>query len=86
MPLSHEARILYNEIVPKKRLAYTNLVDFVPDVKAYNVDTLLELEEKAGRVQLRLTLDPMHDSAWTHRAVSGWESELGKLGRALAAR
>jgi hypothetical protein len=28
----------------------------------------------------------MHDETWTQRAVMGWEMELGKLGRLLAAR
>jgi hypothetical protein len=45
----------------------------------------VELEPVAVGVRLRLTLDRMHDDTWTQRAVMGWESEFGKLGRALAA-
>jgi hypothetical protein len=32
-----------------------------------------------------LTFDAMHDEVWTQRAAMGWENELGKLERALAA-
>jgi hypothetical protein len=28
---------------------------------------------------------PLHDERWTHRAVMGWESELGKATKVLEA-
>jgi hypothetical protein len=28
----------------------------------------------------------MHDEEWTRRAVMGWESELGRIAKALEAR
>ncbi len=84
MPTSHDARVKYTEIKPKTRLAYQNLVDFVPGVAAYHVGTVVELKEISGGVQLKLTLDAMHDEEWTQRAVMGWEAELGKLADALA--
>ena len=86
MPLTTEARIRYTEIEPPRRLVYDNLVDFVPAVEPYWVGTVLELEPVAGGVRLTLHLDPMHDAEWTQRAAMGWESELGKLDRLLAAR
>jgi uncharacterized protein YndB with AHSA1/START domain len=85
MPLTTEALIIYREVDPPHRLAYEHIVDFVPDVAAYTVTTLLELETVAGGTRLVLTLDPMHDQEWTQRAVMGWESELGKLERLTAA-
>ena len=48
MPTSHEARVKYTEITPKTRLAYQNLVDFVPGVKSYHVGTVVELKEGSG--------------------------------------
>jgi uncharacterized protein YndB with AHSA1/START domain len=86
MPTVSETRIRYREITPQARLAYVNVVDFVPGVTAYDVDTVVELSATAQGVQLRLTLDPMHDDVWTQRATMGWEMELGKLAKLLAAR
>lgn len=84
MPLATEAKITFTEIVPRKRLAYTHVVDFVPGVPPYDVGTVVELRSAADDVHLTLILDAMHDETWTERAVSGWESELGKLGQRLA--
>ena len=86
MPLTTETRIRYTEIDPPRRLVYENIVDFVDSVEPYEVGTVLELEAVAGGVHLTLHLDPMHDEQWTHRAVMGWESELGKLAAVLARR
>jgi uncharacterized protein YndB with AHSA1/START domain len=86
MPLTTETRITYKEIVPRERLAYTNVADFIPGVAAYDVDTVVELFPAARGVRLVLTLDPMHDEVWTGRMAAGWESELGKLERVIASR
>ena len=45
----------------------------------------VELEETPAGTKLTLTFDAMHDDVWTQRAKMGWESELDKLGKALAA-
>jgi uncharacterized protein YndB with AHSA1/START domain len=86
MPVSTETRIVYDEVAAPRRLKYTNVVDFVPGITAYDVRTLLELQADGPRVRMVLTLDPMHDETWTQRAVMGWESELGKLAKVLAPR
>ena len=86
MPLSTQTQIIYAEVVPFTRLRYINLVDFVPEVTAYDVGTLLELSAEGDCVRMRLTLDPMHNAEWTQRAVMGWESELGKLETLLLGR
>ncbi|HVZ71155.1 MAG TPA: SRPBCC domain-containing protein [Polyangia bacterium] len=86
MPVATQTRLVYDEIVPPRRLAYTNRVDFVPGVATYDNGTVIELEARGAAVHLTLTLDAMHDETWTSRAVMGWENELGKLERALAAR
>ncbi|MFN8622779.1 MAG: SRPBCC domain-containing protein [Chloroflexota bacterium] len=83
MPERQLAVIRYTEIVPLRRLAYANVVDFVPGIEPYEAGTLVELEPTAQGVQLTLTLDAMHDDAWTDRAVAGWQQELGKLARSI---
>ena len=84
MPLSTEAKVTYTEIAPPGRLAYKTLVDFVPDAKAYEVATVVELRPTADGVKLIITFDAMHDDIWTERARAGHESQLGKLDRLMA--
>ncbi len=86
MPITTELRLRYTEVTPHRRLAWLHVADFIPGVAAYDVGSALELSRVDGGVRLVLTLDRMHDDVWTQRAVMGWESELGKLGKALAAR
>jgi uncharacterized protein YndB with AHSA1/START domain len=86
MPLTHEVRCVYTEVIARRRLVYTTLADFVPGVEAYEVATKVELMEGPKGVQMLLTLDAMHDEEWTQRAVMGWESELGRLARVIEAR
>jgi uncharacterized protein YndB with AHSA1/START domain len=86
MKLSTEARVTYTEVIPPTRLAYTTLADFVPDVAAYEVATVVELQETADGVRMVITFDAMHDDIWTERARAGHESQLRKLDGLLAAR
>ena len=87
MPVTQELLIKYVEVVEHRRLRYLNWADFIPDVEPYNVETLVELHASAdGGVRMVLTLEAMHDDMWTGRAVAGWESEIGRLGRVLEAR
>ena len=85
MPTTTKHRITFTEVTPQRRLAFTQAADFIPGVKPYPVDTLVELHASAQGVRLVLTFDAMHDDHWTRMATMGWESELGKLARALAA-
>lgn len=86
MPISHEARITFTEIVPRRRLAYVHLTDFIPGVDPYDVATVVELEETPQGVRMVLTFDAMHSDEWTDRARMGWESELGKLAAVIDRR
>jgi uncharacterized protein YndB with AHSA1/START domain len=83
MPTATEHRIVFNEIVPLRRLAYTHAADFIPGVAPYDVRTVVELSSSAQGVRMLLTIDAMHEERWTQLAVMGWENELDKLGRAL---
>lgn len=83
MPAVTKHEICFTEVVPHRRLTYTNPVDFIPGVETYDVGTRLELEPHEGGTRLVLTLDAMHSDEWTERAVAGWSQELDKLTRAL---
>lgn len=79
MPVTTEARLTYSEIEAMRYLAYTHLIDFVPEVEAYRVATVVELHAKGNHVRMVVILDPMHSEEWTDRAVSGMTSQLTKL-------
>jgi len=83
MALTTEALVTYTEVVPPTRLAFTQMADFIPNVKPYEVATTVDFETQQQGVRLVLTLDAMHDEYWTNMAVMGWEQELGKLAKLL---
>jgi uncharacterized protein YndB with AHSA1/START domain len=84
LPTTTESRVTFTEVVPRRRLAYLHLADFVPGVAPYDVAHQIDLAVHGATVQLTLTIDRMHDEEWTKRAVMGWEMELGFLGKVLA--
>lgn len=86
MPVATEATVHYTVVSAPKLLAYVHLVDFVPGVATYDVNTVVELAEVEGGVQVSLSFDAMHEELWTSRAVEGWTMELGKLAAVLARR
>lgn len=83
MPKTQEARVRFTEVVPLKRLAFTQLADFIPNVTPYEVEMTVELDPSPQGVRMVLMLDAMHDEYWTKMAVMGWESELNKLAKLL---
>ena len=83
MPLTTLARVTYTEVVLHRRLGFTHLVDFVPGVAAYEVVTDVEFQSSPEGTKMTVTIDAMHDDQWTQNAKMGWESQLGKLEKAL---
>ena len=83
MPATTEATVKFTEVVPLARLAFTQLVDFIPNVQPYKVATTVEFETVAHGVRIVLVLDAMHDEQWTKLAIMGWESQLDKLAQLL---
>jgi uncharacterized protein YndB with AHSA1/START domain len=86
MPLTTAQRLSFADVVAQKRLSYTTVADFIPDVEPYEVSTTIDLRETARGVQVSVSLDAMHDKLWTQRAVMGHQSELDNLGEVLAGR
>ena len=86
MPQTTTSRLIYTEVTPPRHLAYTQIADFIPGVDAYEVAMTIDLDETPKGVSMVLTFDAMHDEHWTNMAVMGWENELGKLAKLLAAR
>lgn len=84
MPVTTESRAIYTEVVPRRRLAYTQHADFIPNVKTYDIATTVDFQVEASSVRMILTFDAMHDEQWTDMAVKGREGELRKLEKLLA--
>ena len=84
MPESRVSKGDYVEVVENARLAYANLVDFVPGVAAYTTTTTVELSVDPSGTRLVVTNDAMHDEHWTKMATMGWDSQLAKLATELA--
>jgi uncharacterized protein YndB with AHSA1/START domain len=86
MPQATTHTIVITEVDPPRRLAYVNMVDFIPETDTYEVATIVEFEGVDGGTKLTLTLEAMHDQQWTDLAVAGWTQELDKLRTALTGK
>lgn len=84
IPLESSAKGTYTAVVPVQRLAYRNIVDFIPGVERYEVAATLELRAApGGGTTMTFRNDAMHDATWTQRAETGWMQQLDKLVSAL---
>lgn len=79
LPLTTTATLVFSEIVPKSRLCYDSVADFIPGVKAYTVATEVQFSEVKGGVRMQIRFDRMHDEEWTQRMCAGMESQLDRL-------
>jgi uncharacterized protein YndB with AHSA1/START domain len=78
-PTSHETHGTFTEVRPRERLAITHVIDFLPGVKPYDSTVVVELFVKGDSVRMVITIERMHDDAFTEMAVMGWTSQLTKL-------
>jgi uncharacterized protein YndB with AHSA1/START domain len=86
MPLSSVTHGTYTDVVPMRRLAYTNVVDFIPDTELYGMGVTVEFEAVASEVRIRLVSDRLHNRLWTERATLGYTSQFEHLRELLARR
>ncbi|BDZ44576.1 SRPBCC family protein [Naasia aerilata] len=84
MPLTTESRKTFTEVDRPRRLAYTSLIDFVPDHEPYDHLTTVDLVAVEGGTRVIMTIEPMHDDEWTGRLVAGRTNELENLARLTA--
>jgi uncharacterized protein YndB with AHSA1/START domain len=85
-PVSVELRKTFTEVAPPTRLAYLTLIDFVPGQEPYEHLTTVDIEPAGDRTNVAMTIDPLHDEAWTqgYRAHRG--NELDNLEVAIRRR
>ena len=86
IPLTTVQRIVYTEVDPPRRLRYRNIIDFVPDVEAYEVDNEVDFEENESGVRIVIRFSPLHSDEWSRLATLGYESQLSHLEAVLVSR
>ena len=79
LPLSTEFCRTFTEVVAPTRLAYRSLIDFVPDQKPYEHLTVIDIEPAGERTKMVVTIDPLHDEAWTEQYRDHRNQELSCL-------
>jgi uncharacterized protein YndB with AHSA1/START domain len=85
-PLSVEVTKTFTEVVAPTRLAYWSLIDFVPDHEPYKHLTTVDIEPVGDRTTVVMTLDSLHDEAWTQQHRAHRVNELDNLEAALKRR
>lgn len=78
-PPSHPTRARFTELKPRERLVITNVIDFIPDVAAYESQIVVDLSAQGDRVRMVVTLDAMHTDDFTKMQEQGFTSQLTKL-------
>lgn len=83
-PTSHSTRSRFSELVQRKRLVLTNVIDFLPGVPAYENKIAVEFVAIDDRVRMVVTLEGMHSDEMTKMQVDGFTSQLTKLDKRFA--
>jgi uncharacterized protein YndB with AHSA1/START domain len=84
MPVATTSRKEFTEVDPPTRLAYTSLIDFVPEVEPYEHLTVVTLERTASGTDVVMQIEPLHDEVWTERICAGRANELDNLARLIS--
>lgn len=83
LPLSSDFRRTFTELAPPTRLAYLSLIDFVPDQEPYEHLTVVDIEPADRRTKVVMTIDPLHDEAWSREYRDHRAYELDRLDAAI---
>jgi uncharacterized protein YndB with AHSA1/START domain len=85
-PLSIDLRKTFTEVARPTRLAYTSLIDFVPDHAPYQHLTTIDIKPAGDRTEVVMTVDPLHDATWTEGYRAHRANELDNLEAAIRRR
>jgi uncharacterized protein YndB with AHSA1/START domain len=81
LPLSTTSRKEFTTVDEPTRLAYSSLIDFVPDAEPYQHLTVVTLERTVAGTDVTMEMEPLHDAVWTERIWAGRANELDNLER-----
>ena len=85
MPRSTTSHKVFTELDEPTRIAYSSLIDFVPDVEPYGHLTVVTLERAVDGTDVLMEMEPLHDEEWTARLRAGRANELDNLARLISA-
>ena len=84
--LTVELRKTFTEVARPTRLAYLTLIDFVPDQEPYEHLTAIDIEPAGDHTNVVMTVEPLHDEAWTQEYRAHRGNELDNLKAAIKRR
>jgi uncharacterized protein YndB with AHSA1/START domain len=83
-PKSHATRARFTELKPRERLVIRSVIDFLPNVAAYESDIAVDFLATGDSVRMVVTLDGMHNDEFTKMQKDGFTSQLTKLDKRFA--
>jgi uncharacterized protein YndB with AHSA1/START domain len=86
MPLSADFHKTFTEIASPTRIGFLSLIDFVPDHEPYEHLTTIDIEPAGNGTNVAMTIDPLHDDAWTQQYRDHRCHELDNLEAAIRRR
>lgn len=81
---SHAVHARFVEHRARERLVIRNVIDFIPNVAAYESDIEVELVASGPNVTMKVTLHGMHSEEMSRMQQEGFQSQLGKLDQRFA--
>ena len=84
LPVATPTRSTFEAVEPMRRLAWRQLVDFIPGQPPYETRLEVQFDASGGEVTIRLGFEPMHDAEWTGRQRAGWGQQLDRLAALVA--
>ncbi len=76
---SHAVHARFVELRARERLVIRNVIDFIPNVAAYESDIEVDFVASGADVTMKVTLHGMHNEEMSGMQQQGFVSQLGKL-------
>ena len=84
MATSQPTHGTFTDIQPLRVLAIRHVIDFFPNVAAYNNDMRIEFSSEGESARMLITVDAHPNPFFTQQAKAGMLSQLNKVAGALA--
>ena len=85
-PTVHKTHGRFSELVPRRRLVLTHVIDFFAGVAPFENVMTIELFPSGDRVRMVVTLGPMANAHLSKMQREGFTSQLKKLEKRFGAR
>jgi uncharacterized protein YndB with AHSA1/START domain len=78
-PISHPTRGRFTQLNRHERLVITHVMDFIPNVAAYEADIDVDFLRAGDSVRMVTTLHALHTADFSRMQEEGYTSQLTKL-------